>query len=70
MLTFVIPTYNEEAHIEKLLSLLRPQLAKGDEIVVVDSYSKDGTARIAKKHGCRVVMQQKRGDRRRQDRGS
>lgn len=62
MLTFVIPTYNEEAHIEKLLGLLKPQLGKGDEIVVVDSYSKDRTASIAKKHGCRVVLQQKRGN--------
>jgi glycosyltransferase involved in cell wall biosynthesis len=62
MLTFVIPTYNEEAHIEKLLGLLGPQLEKGDEIIIVDSYSKDNTVKIARKYGARVVMQPKKGN--------
>ncbi|HSB47705.1 MAG TPA: glycosyltransferase [Candidatus Bilamarchaeum sp.] len=62
MLTFVIPTYNEEAHIGRLLAKLTPQLQKGDEIVVVDSHSKDGTVKIAKKFGCRIVMQPKNGN--------
>ena len=62
MLSFIIPTYNEEAHIGTLLGMLKPQLGEGDEIVVVDSYSKDDTVKIAKKYGCRVVMQPKNGN--------
>lgn len=62
MLSFIIPTYNEEENIEALLKALRPQLEEGDEIVVVDSYSKDRTAKIAKRYGAKVVLQAKRGN--------
>ena len=34
---------------------LLPQLSWVDEIVVVDDYSQDETAKIAREHGCRVV---------------
>ncbi len=62
MLSVIIPTYNEEAHIGALLENLRPQLERGDEIVVVDSYSGDRTAEIAKGKGARVVLEPKRGN--------
>jgi glycosyltransferase involved in cell wall biosynthesis len=62
MLSIIIPTYNEEAHIGALLERLKPQLRKGDEIIVVDSYSRDGTVEIAEKHGARIVRQPKKGN--------
>lgn len=61
MLSFIIPTLNEEKYIEPLLKSLKPQLMKGDEIIVVDSYSSDRTVSIAKKHGARVLTQPKKG---------
>jgi len=62
MLSIIVPTYNEEEHIERLLVNLKPQLREGDEIVVVDSHSRDRTADIAKKHGARVVLRPKQGN--------
>jgi glycosyltransferase involved in cell wall biosynthesis len=62
MLSVIIPTYNEEEHIGRLLVSLRPQLAEGDEIVVVDSRSSDRTAEIAQRHGARIVSEPKKGN--------
>lgn len=61
MLSFIIPTLNEETHIGPLLTSLNAQLAEGDEIIVVDSYSRDRTAEIAKAHRAKVVLQRKSG---------
>lgn len=44
-----IITYNEEAHIERCLKSLE---GVADEIVVVDSFSTDGTADICAKYSC------------------
>ena len=41
MLSFIIPTYNEEKNLSALLVELKKQMQKEDEIIVVDSYSKD-----------------------------
>jgi len=57
----IIPTLNEEKYLEKTLSALKPQLEKGDEIIVVDSYSNDHTVRIAKKFGAKIVYIQRCG---------
>jgi glycosyltransferase involved in cell wall biosynthesis len=59
--TVLIPTLNEAAHIEETISSLRNQnvaLAYPDrfEIVVVDSYSEDGTVEIASRLADRVIM--------------
>ncbi|MFH0884384.1 MAG: glycosyltransferase [Candidatus Micrarchaeota archaeon] len=62
MLSVIIPTYNEEGSIGTLLKCLNPQLVRGDEVIVVDSYSSDRTAEIAKGLGARVVLQPKRGN--------
>ncbi|MEW6721973.1 MAG: glycosyltransferase [Candidatus Micrarchaeota archaeon] len=62
MLSIVIPTFNEERHLGRLLRRLRPQLRKGDEIIVVDSHSTDRTASIAKRSGARVLFQPKMGN--------
>jgi len=51
-LSVVILTYNEEVHLERcLLSIV----FWVDEIIVVDSHSKDKTAKIAAKYGAKVV---------------
>jgi glycosyltransferase involved in cell wall biosynthesis len=54
-ISVIIPTLNEEAYIGKTLAALKSQLEKGDEVIVVDSYSKDNTLKIAKRFGARVV---------------
>src|SRR5271157_3127402 len=61
MLSIIIPTLNEEQNIEALLQGLAPQINPQDEIIVVDSYSKDSTAKIAKKHGAKVLLKPKKG---------
>ena len=49
----VIITYNEERNLEGALQSLRGVVS---EIVVVDSFSSDGTVRIAKKYTPRVIQ--------------
>lgn len=61
MLSFVIPTYNEEKSIGPLLDALNSQKADDDEIIIVDSYSKDKTVDIAQSKGAKVVLQPKMG---------
>jgi len=61
MLSFIIPTLNEEDTIQTLLENLAPQLSKDDEIIIVDSFSKDRTVDIAQDLGAKVLMQPKNG---------
>ncbi len=61
MITFIIPTLNEEKYLGKLLEKLAPQLEKGDEILIVDGFSQDKTVEIAKKNGARVISFEKTG---------
>lgn len=61
-LSIVIPAYNEEAHIGKLLELIAAvpteTLGWQKELIVVDDGSKDRTAEVASAHaGVRVVRQ-------------
>ncbi|MBP9686582.1 MAG: glycosyltransferase [Candidatus Doudnabacteria bacterium] len=58
VVTIVIPTLNESAHIENLLHDLRGQTLTPAEVIVVDGYSPDGTAEIARayKAGVRVLQ--------------
>lgn len=51
-LTVIIPTYNEEAYLEDALF----SVAFADEIIVVDSFSTDGTLEIAKKYTTKVLQ--------------
>lgn len=53
--SLVIPTLNNEKTLGKCLESLKKQLTRGDEFIVVDSYSKDNTLKIAKKYKCRVI---------------
>lgn len=61
MISTIIPTLNEEKYMKPLLQSLAPQLQKGDEIIIVDSYSKDKTCSIAKKYGCRILKMPRKG---------
>jgi len=59
--SIIIPTLNEEDVIKPLLESLVPQLKKNDEIILVDSGSRDKTIKIAKKYGCAVYTTKKEG---------
>lgn len=52
-LSVVIITFNEERNIDRCLQSLK---AVADEIVVVDSFSKDKTEEICKKHQVRFIQ--------------
>jgi len=65
-LSIVIPAYNEEAHIGKLLELIAAvpteTLGWQKEIIVVDDGSKDRTSEVASAHaGVRVIRQSNGG---------
>ena len=51
-LTVIIPTYNEEAYLEDALF----SVSFADEIIVIDSYSTDKTAEIAKKNATKFLQ--------------
>ncbi|MES2794400.1 MAG: glycosyltransferase family 2 protein [Bacteroidota bacterium] len=55
----IIPAYNEEKSIAKVLNDIPLQLVY--EIVVVNNNSKDGTAEMAKKSGATVLNESKQG---------
>ena len=63
MISLIIPTYNEAAHIkstiEKLWQYDEESLIK--EIIIADGGSTDNTAGIAKIEGVKVVISQKKG---------
>ena len=48
----IIPTYNEEIHIEKAIK----SVSFADEIIVIDSYSTDRTVELAKKHDVKLIQ--------------
>ena len=58
-ISIIIPAYNEESSIGLVLDAL-PQ-EKLYEIIVVDNGSTDATARVAQKHGARVVKEPRKG---------
>lgn len=54
--SIVIPTWNEEGNIGRVIPLIKKVMANSSyEIIVVDRYSKDKTTSIAKKLGARVL---------------
>jgi glycosyltransferase involved in cell wall biosynthesis len=55
MISFIIPTLEEEKVIEKILKNLREITAVEYEIIVSDGGSKDKTLEIAKRYGVRLV---------------
>jgi glycosyltransferase involved in cell wall biosynthesis len=55
MVSIIIPTYNEEAFLPRLLKSIRAQDYTDYEIIVADNNSRDRTRAIAREHGARVV---------------
>lgn len=68
-LSVVIPTWNEEVRIAATIEAAKRGLRPGDEILVVDGGSPDGTVAIARAAGARVVLSRK-GRGRQLDRGA
>ncbi|MDR1818987.1 MAG: glycosyltransferase [Methanobrevibacter sp.] len=53
--SIIIPTYNEEEHLPKLLKSIRSQNFNNYEIIVADANSNDSTISIAESYNCRIV---------------
>ncbi len=53
--SIIIPTYNEEKNIKRVLSDIKKINTKIDEIIIVDAYSKDDTIKVAKRYGTKVI---------------
>jgi glycosyltransferase involved in cell wall biosynthesis len=53
--SLICPTYNEEKSIDKLIDSMLNQSKKPDEIIFVDSFSKDKTAEIIKKNKSKKI---------------
>lgn len=54
-LSIIIPAFNEEKYLPRLLESIKNQDYQNFEIIVADANSKDRTAEIAKKYGCKVT---------------
>ena len=54
-LSIIIPTWNEEDYLPKLLGCLKKQAFKNYEIIVADANSTDKTRQIARKYGCKIA---------------
>lgn len=55
MISIIIPAFNEEKYLPKLLESIKRQDYKDYEVIVADANSTDKTRQIAKKFGCRIV---------------
>lgn len=55
MISIIIPTYNEECYLPKLLQSIKDQNFTDYEIIVADAKSTDKTREIANSFGCQVV---------------
>src|SRR5687767_8595987 len=54
-ISIIIPTFNEEQYLPKLLKSIEAQTVQPTEIIVVDAYSVDTTRKIAKSYNCKVI---------------
>ena len=59
MISIIIPTYNAQNYLEKLLQTLKDQTLKGFELIIIDSSSNDKTVEIATKYtnNIRIIPQ-------------
>lgn len=53
-ITAIIPTLNEEIHIEAAIT----SVAFADEIIVIDSFSTDNTVTLAEKHNVKIIKRE------------
>jgi glycosyltransferase involved in cell wall biosynthesis len=61
LVSVVIPAYNEEEYLPKVLKALENQTYPNYEVVVVNNASEDKTAEVARRFSARVVNEPKRG---------
>lgn len=54
-ISIVIPTFNEEKYLPKLLKSIQKQTMQPKEVIVSDAFSVDKTRVIAKSYGCEIV---------------
>jgi len=54
--SIVIPTYNSEKTLAKCLESIKNQTYKNIEVIVVDNFSGDGTAKFAENYGVKVFL--------------
>lgn len=59
-ISVIIPAYNEEKYISKVIKMVK-KCKCAEEIIVVDNNSTDRTSEIAKKNGATTVFCQKQG---------
>jgi len=53
--SIVIPTFNEEKYLFRLLKSIKSQTKQPQEIIVADAYSLDRTREVARAFGCKVI---------------
>jgi glycosyltransferase involved in cell wall biosynthesis len=56
LVSLVVPTYNSEGTIGVCLDSVREQIYPNIEVIVVDSYSKDETVKIAERFDVKVIQ--------------
>jgi len=56
LVSIVIPTYNSEKTLALCLESIKRQTYKNIEVIIVDSYSMDGTVDIARRNGAKVIL--------------
>lgn len=54
-ISIVIPAFNEEKDLPKLLKSIQNQTMRPKEIIVADAFSLDKTKLVAKSYGCKIV---------------
>lgn len=54
-ISIIVPTFNEEHYLPKLLTSISKQTLKPKEVIVSDAYSSDKTREIAESFGCKIV---------------
>ncbi|MDY6935407.1 MAG: glycosyltransferase [Spirochaetota bacterium] len=60
MLSIIIPTFNEEKYLPRLLHSIKSQDYKNYEIIISDANSEDNTKQVAKKNRCKFVSSKRR----------
>lgn len=60
-ISVIIPALNEEKYLGVVFDGLRGQTFRDFETIVVDGNSTDGTRRIARKHGAKVIIEKRKG---------
>ncbi len=60
--SIIVPTYNEEVLLPRLLESVRSQTFQDYEVIVADDQSTDGTQRIAQDFGAKLVTNERIGE--------